>query len=128
MNERVFIDTNILVYAFLENDQEKHDEVTTLLLHAGGKEIFVSTQVLSEVYAALAKNGVEHDRIETHLFEIAEEMNIHMNDFRTILSYRGGLCCDSTISISYSKQIICVRIKYAGTRVSWFFEISRDFA
>lgn len=84
MNDRIFIDTNILIYAFLENEKEKHDKALELLSRSRGKEVFVSTQVLSEIYAGLSKNGIEHNAIEKYLLEIDESMNIHIIDFETI--------------------------------------------
>jgi len=76
MTERAFIDTNILVYAFLDNDQLRHDAAVELLSAAIGQEIFISTQVMSEVYSALTKNGIEHEAISKYLFELEENMNV----------------------------------------------------
>ena len=84
MNDRIFIDTNILVYAFLENDKEKHDLAVTLLSQTINKEVFVSTQVFSEIYSALSKNNIEHDDIEQYLIELEERMNLALIDFQTI--------------------------------------------
>ncbi len=64
MNESVFVDTNVLVYAFLDNDITKHKQAVALLSQALNTHVFVSTQVFSELYAALSKNGVTHDDIE----------------------------------------------------------------
>ena len=89
MNGRIFIDTNILVYAFLENEKEKHDKAFDLLTKLGNQEaeVFISTQILSELYSALSKNNVEHELIKNYLFEIADSMNIHSITFETIKRY-----------------------------------------
>ncbi len=84
MNDRIFIDTNVLAYAFLDNEQEKHEQAVNLLAQAINKEVFVSTQVFSELYSALSKNGVEHDEIERYLIELDEQMNLVLIDFQTI--------------------------------------------
>ncbi len=84
MNDRIFIDTNVLVYAFLDNEPKKHEQAVNLLAQAINKEVFVSTQVFSELYSALSKNGVEHDEIERYLIELDEQMNLVLIDFQTI--------------------------------------------
>lgn len=84
MTERVFIDTNILVYAFLENDTVKHDASVKLMTDSIGAEVFVSTQVMSELYAALSKNGVGHEQITEYLCELEETMNIQPICFGTV--------------------------------------------
>ena len=76
MTDRVFIDTNILIYSFLENDKVRHDAAVKLLSEMIGKETFISTQVMSEIYSALTKNGIGHEAITEYLFELEEEMNV----------------------------------------------------
>nr|VFJ68933.1 MAG: PIN domain-containing protein [Candidatus Kentron sp. FM]VFJ69500.1 MAG: PIN domain-containing protein [Candidatus Kentron sp. FM]VFK17723.1 MAG: PIN domain-containing protein [Candidatus Kentron sp. FM] len=76
MIDRVFIDTNVLVYAFLENDKARHDAAVRLLCGMMGKEAFISTQVMSEIYSALTKNGVGHELITRYLSELEEDINI----------------------------------------------------
>lgn len=76
MTDRAFIYTNILVYAFLENDQVRHDAAVSLLSATIGKEVFISTQVMSEVYSALTKNGIGHEAISQYLFELEGNMNV----------------------------------------------------
>ena len=84
MPDSLFIDTNILVYALLEHEQARHDQAVALLTAMIGQEVFVSTQVLSEVYVALAKNGIEHDAIAQYLNELEERCKLATKDFQTI--------------------------------------------
>ena len=84
MPDNMFIDTNILVYAFLEHEQVKHAQAVAFLTTTIGKAVFISAQVVSEVYAALSKNGIEHDAIAQYLFELEERMTITAIDFSTI--------------------------------------------
>lgn len=84
MSDKIFIDTNILVYAFLDNEAEKHEQAVNLLAQAINKEVFISTQVFSELYSALSKNGIEHDAIEQYVLELEEQMNLVLIDFQTI--------------------------------------------
>jgi predicted nucleic acid-binding protein len=84
MTEKIFIDTNILVYAFLGNDIVRHDLAVKLMSEIIGAEIFVSIQVMSEIYAALSKNGVGHEEIAEYLSELEERMNIQPIYFDTV--------------------------------------------
>jgi len=84
MTEKIFIDTNILVYAFLKNDTVRHDLAVKLMSEIIGAEIFVSIQVMSEIYAALSKNGVGHEEIAEYLSELEERMNIQPIYFDTV--------------------------------------------
>ena len=54
--DRVFIDTNILVYSFLKQDPDKHNLALKLLSNYRNKVVVISTQVVSEIYSTLTKN------------------------------------------------------------------------
>ncbi|CAK8712602.1 MAG: hypothetical protein CDV28_1094 [Candidatus Electronema aureum] len=43
MPDKVFIDTNILIYSFLDNDQKRHEAAVQLLSSLLEKEVFIST-------------------------------------------------------------------------------------
>ncbi len=68
-----------------------------------GAEVFVSIQVMSELYAALSKNGVGHEEITTYLYEIEEKMNIQPIDFGTV---KQGLFLKKKYSFSYWDSLI----------------------
>ncbi len=85
MSERPFIDTNILVYAFIENNEARHDIAVRLIADLIGKEVFISIQVMSEIYSALSKNGIEHDAIAKYLWELDDSMNIQPIEYGTIM-------------------------------------------
>jgi len=74
--DRVFIDTNILVYSFLRQDHDKHNLALKLLSNCRNKVVVISTQVVSEVYSALTKNKICHESICQYIFELEEELNI----------------------------------------------------
>jgi predicted nucleic acid-binding protein len=61
MKDKVFIDTNILVYDYLITDAERHGKAKTFLFSLIGKDVCISTQVLNETYSALKKNGVSNE-------------------------------------------------------------------
>ena len=69
MNDRIFIDTNILVYAYTTGSIEKYEKAKTFLQNS--KAVYVlSTQVLNEFYVNLGKYKIEHDKIVTAISEI----------------------------------------------------------
>lgn len=76
MRDRIFLDSNILVYSSLEDNENKHNKIISLLQNIKGKEIFLSTQVINEVYVTLLKNGLDDDAIQKVLMEIIETYNI----------------------------------------------------
>lgn len=47
MNDKFFIDTNIIVYASLQDDLTKHELSISFLERLKGNAVFVSTQVMS---------------------------------------------------------------------------------
>jgi len=57
MKSRVFADTNIVVYAHISNEAEKHEIAKALLSdNLAGSRLWISTQILSEFYSAMNKN------------------------------------------------------------------------
>jgi len=60
-SERVFIDTNVLVYStFVDFEPEKHlDCIKTLnSLDQSGRSLFISAQVLREFYAIVTNDRI----------------------------------------------------------------------
>lgn len=84
MKDRVFIDTNIIVYGIIEKDVEKHNKVKELFESLKNKEVFISIQIVNEVYSALTKNKIEHERIEKYINELNELFNIEIINFETV--------------------------------------------
>lgn len=63
MNDKVFIDTNIWVYAKIEgSNAEKHRKASEFLRNVEN-EIVVSTQVINEFYNTLSKNKFQNFEI-----------------------------------------------------------------
>jgi len=82
MNDRVFIDTNILVYAYLSNpnqeeDYTKHLKAIVLLKSFTNKEyIFISTQVCNEYYSALLKHKIDDVLIQRSVHSLINAVNV----------------------------------------------------
>ena len=60
MKDRIFIDTNILVYACTDGDAAKHEKAREFLSKCFKSDVFISTQVLCELYNALKKSGADN--------------------------------------------------------------------
>jgi predicted nucleic acid-binding protein len=77
MNDKIFLDTNILVYAYNSDDPTKQ-KITVKLLRENfaEKEIYISVQVLNEFYAVLSKHKIEHSEIEQYINEITNSVQI----------------------------------------------------
>lgn len=77
MSDRVFIDTNIVVYAHITDEKEKHEVALNLLRKTlNSSRIWVSVQVLSEFYSAMNKNKCEHERIADYISAMTTRMNV----------------------------------------------------
>ncbi|GHU83742.1 twitching motility protein PilT [Spirochaetia bacterium] len=87
MNDSVFIDTNIFVYARTEDDAFKHGKAKQLLgVTLEGKEVTISTQVLSEFYSGMTKHHRPHGEIRAFLYEIIDSANVVTLSLPTIES------------------------------------------
>ena len=84
MKDRIFIDTNILVYASLQDDLTKHEIAVSLLDGLKGSTIFVSTQVLSELSVALLKHHLSEERITDIIGQIADSFNVSAITYETV--------------------------------------------
>ena len=86
MSDRFFIDTNILVYSSLKDELTKHDRAVSFITSLKGNNVFVSTQVLSELYVALLKHGVEEASIVKILTQITDVFNVMAITLDTVVS------------------------------------------
>jgi len=82
MNDKVFIDTNILLYAYLSNPKNKenytkHLKAQKLLRSFTNKEnVCISTQVCNEYYIALLKHQINDENIQQSLNSLINAINI----------------------------------------------------
>ena len=87
MIDRVFVDTNIFVYAHAVNDKAKHDAALTLLQdRLKSERLWISVQVLSEFYATMIKSRYEHEKIVKFIREIVENINVKPLSLPTVES------------------------------------------
>lgn len=87
MKDRNFIDTNIFVYASIEDKvhADKRNEAVNLIQRTE-HEIVISTQVLNEYYTILIKNGINDEDIQERILEIIENAVLINVTFKTIQS------------------------------------------
>ncbi|MEN6422231.1 MAG: PIN domain-containing protein [Smithella sp.] len=78
MNDSVFIDTNILVYAATTDHQEmeKREMAVALLNDLNNRDVYVSTQVINEFYSILLKNHIDEPSIREKIGIILREMKL----------------------------------------------------
>jgi len=76
MSAKLFVDTNIWVYAKIESrDITKHKRAVSLLKNFP-EQVVVSTQVINEIYSALSKNKIKDSDIQEVIEQIIPEVEI----------------------------------------------------
>ncbi|MCX8070170.1 MAG: PIN domain-containing protein [Thermodesulfovibrionales bacterium] len=85
MNDRIFIDTNILVYASIEDKihADKRKKAINLIQNEE-HEIVISTQVVNEYYVILLKNAIKDEQIQERILEVVENAVLVNITFKTI--------------------------------------------
>ena len=105
MRGKIFVDTNILIYYF-QFKQEQRKILSTNLIHNYIEDIFLSTQVLGELFNVMRKKG---NNIEVcsaiveeciHIFPISEIRKQHVSKALTINKKYGYSYYDSLIIAS----------------------------
>jgi len=84
MTERVFVDTNILIYA-ASDDPSRSDDARAFLLK--DSEFHISTQVINEFIAACQKKNIlSRSEIERTVEEYLSDFSLHLISDSTIRS------------------------------------------
>ncbi len=84
MKEKAFVDTNILVYLYPEDEVEKRDKSRSIF---GTYECITSTQALNELSNVMIKNfKVNPFEVSAAVDEIAENCQVTMVGLETIKS------------------------------------------
>ena len=85
MIERVFIDSNIFIYAYTGDDESKHSIACNLLRdNVLNNEIVLSVQILNEFYSVMARYKYAHHEIKFCLNEIIEQVKVMPLELETI--------------------------------------------
>lgn len=83
MSVKIFIDTNVWVYAHLESEGIKHYEANQLVEQAT-RSIVISTQVLNEYYVAMLKNKMIDEWIQNNIEAMIEYCEVQLVTLSTI--------------------------------------------
>jgi predicted nucleic acid-binding protein len=82
MNDNCFIDTNILVYCYTDDEPEKQRKALDI---ANRPNTFISTQVLTEFSNTLNKKfKLEWQTVENVISEVSSGFNVYLNKPSTI--------------------------------------------
>ena len=85
MIEKVFIDSNIFIYAYTGDDERKHSVARDLLRNnVLNNEIIISVQILNEFYSVLARFKYPHNEIKSCMDEIIEQVKVLPLELETI--------------------------------------------
>jgi predicted nucleic acid-binding protein len=83
-SDKVFWDTNVLVYCYDKNQSERKVKAQTLSFEL--PDIMISTQVMNELAFVLSKKqGLDWDKVADVLQEVAQNFTIHTNTAETII-------------------------------------------
>ncbi len=103
MKGKMFLDSNILVYSSLQDNKEKHDIVLNLWRQLEGNFIFVSTQVVNEVYVSLLKHALTDKDIQNIVLKIIDVCNVSVI---TIDSIKSAWKLKKQYNLSYWDSLI----------------------
>jgi len=82
MNDNCFIDTNILVYCYTDDEPVKRQKALDI---ANGSDAFISTQVLTELSNTLKRKFKQDwQAVEKVISEICSDFNVFVNKPVTI--------------------------------------------
>ncbi len=85
MNDKIFFDTNLLIYLYSEDEIEKQSNLLSLLKNHQNR--WISTQVLNELSNTLRRKfKLEYSEIETVVAEICSKFQIAVIQVQTIKS------------------------------------------
>lgn len=83
-SDRVFIDTNILVYAKIDSqDVEKHQKAKVFLIGLS-QSVYLSTQVVNEFYTVLVRNKIADKVIQDCIAAILHDVKLETIRLTTI--------------------------------------------
>jgi predicted nucleic acid-binding protein len=76
MNDRIFVDTNVLVYAALEDQVHADKRSKAAALLRDETDIVLSTQVINEFYVVLLKHGFSDKDIQKRVDELFQATEV----------------------------------------------------
>jgi predicted nucleic acid-binding protein len=129
MNDKSFLDTNVLVYCYTETEPEKQAVAVAL---AEQSDTWVSTQVLQELSNTLRKKfKISWPNIDATLQEVSQNLSLHTNTYATRIAERYGFSFYDCLIISSCLAIGC-NVLYSedlqhGQLIDGILEIKNSF-
>ena len=85
MTGKVFIDSNVFIYAYTGDDKQKHSIARDLLRdNVLDNEIILSVQVLNEFYSVMTRYKYPHNEIKLCINEIVEQVKVMPLELETV--------------------------------------------
>ena len=78
MSVKIFVDTNIWVYAHLEVENDNKHQKANVLVEETIQPLVISTQVLHEYYSAMLKNKMTDEWIQTNTEAMLEYCDVQL--------------------------------------------------
>ena len=83
--EKVFVDSNVFIYAYTSDDKQKHSIARNLLReNVLDNEIILSVQVLNEFYSVMTRYKRPHNEIKLCINEIIEQVKVMPLELETV--------------------------------------------
>jgi len=88
MKDRIFIDTNVLVYIHLfdEESQDKRKALQNLLHKSIDAELIINVQVINEFYNVLLRKNIENNVIQEKIHSQLETCSVSELSLKTVFS------------------------------------------
>ena len=114
MSIKLFVDTNIWVYAHLEGENNTKHQKANTLVEETVQPLVISTQILHEYYSAMLKNKMTDDWIQTNIEAMIEYCEIQLITLSIIrLAHR----IKGRYPFSYSDSLIIASALDAGCNI-----------
>ncbi len=84
IKDNIFIDTNIFVYAVLQNDNEKIKRKVAINLIQNRLNIVINTQILNEFYNVLLRYKISDNKIIDYINEIIKNTKVSSQNIKTL--------------------------------------------
>ncbi|GHV84333.1 twitching motility protein PilT [Spirochaetia bacterium] len=85
MTDKVFVDTNIILYAEFDDDSKKYNCAKALLKNSFIQSgVYISTQVLNEFFVNALRKGAGASDIQSVLLNYSNNFKLITIDFQTI--------------------------------------------
>lgn len=84
MPDKIFIDSNIFIYAKVEKSGDENHRKAMEFLRSVEGEIVISIQILNEFYNVLSRYKIDDDTIQDNINEILKDVNLRTITLSTI--------------------------------------------